>query len=884
MDGTRPEPRRVAVIGVHGVAHHDPGATANAMADMLLSLPPFDPKKIDLSCDKRPEREFEQFQSVGIHVPLQPVCLKAEEKVEPEFNKAVSWLQEGSAKFARAISEKKLGTVRGQIGRQWSVKLLQGYHGGAMGNDYITTRLEGQRKADGTEVHIYEMFWADLARPTSSLLSFLLAVFQLILHIPSLSRLAIDSRADGGGSWTTFQFLHRYGARVLQIVIPLAKVALLIVLLSAVPKVIQENSRTPVAAGLGAAIVSGFILTIMIAARQPRFRSRIPWLVVALVPGLAAIAVVIGYAGRSLGDITTTLIVEGWILGLLLVLYVLAAYDTVRGGGVQVIGWLFYFGVLATFATYTWYYGVSKANLWTAQWILFSLRSSWVVFAVLAIAAAIAGFFACLRTPAASRGKAWAAARTSYLALALPAFLFVFVTTFIWAGLFTVAEKIRGDQPFFSDVGGPHAEWLNKLKSYDLFPPTKINAWDCNEKKSVATDKPSLCSERQKACSSCTVPEAEPNYLAEVLQWSVGPGCWVTTLITLAGLIVLVWWAVPSVLTEKFPARKPYSRADTEPPRSSTNRQAEWMGSWTSRGLDSISFVTLLSWVAIFVVPLIFLRIGPLHDRALEITHKIVCVLIYVAGVATFLATVVRYSSPVLRVILDVDTYLRTHPDEGTPRAKIFERYVSLLRYIARFKAEDGRGYDGVVIVAHSLGSLISGDLLNLLNHQKNDRELSRFGFGPAAAPETGLPITLFTMGSPLRQLLNRFFPYLYDWVRESPDNGATQLGPPLREPPKELDPPGGGPLLPDPADLGVQKWVNAYRSGDYVGRSLWLNEWYRRTRGSDENGIYGGLDAIEKVKDRAETRIEFCIGAGAHTHYWDDTAPDIALELNQLF
>ena len=27
----------------------------------------------------------------------------------------------------------------------------------------------------------------------------------------------------------------------------------------------------------------------------------------------------------------------------------------------------------------------------------------------------------------------------------------------------------------------------------------------------------------------------------------------------------------------------------------------------------------------------------------------------------------------------------------------------------------------------------------------------------------------------------------------------------------------------------------------------------------------------------------EFCIGAGGHTHYWDRTAPAIALELDRL-
>jgi hypothetical protein len=874
MEGTRPEPRRVAIIGVHGVAHHDPGATANAMADLLLSLPPYDPKNADIPCAQRPEREFDQFRSVSIHVPLQPVCLEGVEKGQPEYKAAFRWLQEGSAKFARAISEKKLGKERGQIGRKWSVTLLQGYHGGATGNDYITTKLEGQRKRDCTEVHIYEMFWADLARPTSSLLSFLMALFQLILHIPSLSRLAIDSRPDGDWSWKTFQVLHRYAARMLQIVIPLAKVALLVVLLSAVPAVMQQNTSTPVAAGLGAAIVSGFILFAMRGRDWPLFQGRVPWLAVALIPGLAAIVAVFMYKSH----VKTTLVVECWIIGLLLVLYALAAYDTVRGGGVQAIGWAFYFGVLAIFAIYTRYYDVSSANLWTAQWLLVCLRFSWIVLALLAIATAIAGGVACWRTPVAFRGKARAAARTSFLALAMPAFLFVFVTAFIWAGLFSVSEKLRGDQPFFSQmVDAPQATRLKNVKTFDLFPSMEIGNWDCHKN---ATGK-MTGAERQKACPNCTAPLAEANYLRGVLAWTVGPGGWVTTLITFAGLIVLVWWAVPSVLTEKFPPRKPLSRTGTEPPRSSTNRQAVWMGSWISRGLDSISFVTILSWVAIFVVPLIFLRVGPWRRFFRETTYSIICLLIYVASVAAVLAAIVRYSSPVLRVILDVDTYLRTHPDEGTPRAKIFERYVSLLRYIARFRGPDGRGYDGVVIVAHSLGSLISGDLLNLLNHQKNDLELSRFGFGSPAPEETPLPITLFTMGSPLRQLLNRFFPYLYDWVRESPDNGNAQLGSPLREPPKELDSPSGTALLPDPADLGIQKWANAYRSGDYVGRSLWLDEWYRRTRGCDENGTYP--DPIEVVADRARTRMEFCIGAGAHTHYWDDTAPDIAQALNQF-
>ena len=49
-------PRRVAVISVHGAAHHDPGETANAIADLLLSLPSFNPKQADKPCEEQEPR------------------------------------------------------------------------------------------------------------------------------------------------------------------------------------------------------------------------------------------------------------------------------------------------------------------------------------------------------------------------------------------------------------------------------------------------------------------------------------------------------------------------------------------------------------------------------------------------------------------------------------------------------------------------------------------------------------------------------------------------------------------------------------------------------------------------------------------------------------
>ena len=71
-----------------------------------------------------------------------------------------------------------------------------------------------------------------------------------------------------------------------------------------------------------------------------------------------------------------------------------------------------------------------------------------------------------------------------------------------------------------------------------------------------------------------------------------------------------------------------------------------------------------------------------------------------------------------------------------------------------------------------------------------------------------------------------------------------------------------------------MEQWVNAYRSGDYVGRYLWRPDLcdYRWDGGRE-------LRSTSATGDR----VEFCIGAGAHTHYFDATAPEIGNEIAEL-
>jgi hypothetical protein len=140
------------------------------------------------------------------------------------------------------------------------------------------------------------------------------------------------------------------------------------------------------------------------------------------------------------------------------------------------------------------------------------------------------------------------------------------------------------------------------------------------------------------------------------------------------------------------------------------------------------------------------------------------------------------------------------------------------------------------------------------------------------------LPLTLFTMGCPLRQLYGRRFPFLYSWAAHEFDTPMSAF--------RDKDLNFGDatkPIFPgpDPERLGLLHWVNAFRSGDYVGRHLWRTdacEYLWDPYGAEVSG------AFQKIRSSdGSLRTEFCIGAGAHTHYWDVTAPMIAEEADAL-
>jgi hypothetical protein len=220
-----------------------------------------------------------------------------------------------------------------------------------------------------------------------------------------------------------------------------------------------------------------------------------------------------------------------------------------------------------------------------------------------------------------------------------------------------------------------------------------------------------------------------------------------------------------------------------------------------------------------------------------------------------------------LDVALDVDNHFREFPRTDIPRAHIFSRYAALLEHVR------AQGYERIVVVSHSQGTVISTELLRFLSSR--DQLAPTPGDLPRLRDRPLPPVSLLTLGCPLRQLYGARFPGLYAWVLAK--NGAV--------------------FGPRAADIGVQRWMNAFCSGDYVGRWLWsdagsdephLRHPMSNTLAGDTFGrtdAYTGFDPmppVEAVLDAAR-EVEVCLGLGAHTHYFERDQTTVAWMIDYL-
>jgi hypothetical protein len=804
--------KKVAVVVVHGVADQQPSESARQIANLLTDL-----------C---PHGTYTTFEEAKIRIPVEPVIVGG-----PTVNDRAPFEERNDDAILRHRGSKAVdpnpehGFMRDQ---------LRHYANGP--KIFETVRLDGMRNEDhertlpACDVHIYEAYWADLSRLGESIFVFFEELYQLLLHLPSLGRNAVDyARAENENArlWPVFSWMHRWSVRWLTlfiVVLNLTMASLVLPLL--VPRLARTGPLPPIPVPTAAApcptplppstinwlcappvvnILAHALLALaaigIVAWLLHRRRPIASWLwtLAPLLGAAAGWAVANAICGRW--GAPRLLLIEVWAISAFLIALLLTTYDGMRRGAL----WVGVILLIATGLALFWRINgalnnetaLSEAVVQVAQMVDILLQIAWRIHVPWMLATFVIGIVCAATTRKEWRKQAWNTAWTSRATLTLSTALFANLTLAVWTAVFKSVQNIvpatAAYRPLF--IEGPLPNLLHLHST-----PTTINC-----------------------------------FLKETLMVSASH---VFILISLVfGLFVIgaIWSILPSVLVE---AKPPAKQEGSEVPMTA-------LGVWLTRGLSFIPwtaeiFTVLFAyalWTALahmnkYVAP------GESSWKAISAAAALLLALIS----ARFWLPGARGA---LDIIIDVDNYLRQHPKKNTPRARIAARFASLFDFILKPDL-CGHKYDSVVIIAHSQGTVIVADLLRFLRLE-ND---------PLASALATKDVAFFTMGNPLRQLYARAFSGLYPWV--------WLPGHPTHE------------------DIGVAEWINAYYSGDYVGRFVWEDKnvpslWYRRDSGPQNI-------ARPTVHPISAEVAQMCLGEGAHTHYWDDRGgDDVAWMLDNL-
>jgi len=680
---------------------------------------------------------------------------------------------------------------------------------------YESTRISLRRRADDRPVDIYEMYWADLSRLGAGGLRALWSLYQLFFHLSTLAADMVDQVALCLNGGRAWRLLQRLHAWMAWLMKAPAALLQLAMLLMVVFGAVALVPPDLQGQLLAAAFALGSVVLAALAA--------LAWLRVTPGPGRwALLFLLLAAALASMAAALFALITDTWMhlmyfwAGALAVA-LLGWYLVERYSGVtQGVRVLGHVMVLATVVTLC-VYGLRLLPS-------ISTQGEWMITAALNV------------------GE-WLLA----------------AVLLVWAGFVTVqivALLLGGWLGRGCDRAGRaslHTARLAVIGSSGLFAILSLVLW------SVV----SFVASRAVPKDLFYLPiifrgtyRAVEIFLEDRVQTLGGfftPLVLAFTLFAAATLLVLL----PSLMEEISPSRNLDAK-------DAKDRWSQRLGSWLDGGVRVLgtTFKSLLPLGAIAggVVYLAFVlqqfTIGAGKDLVVWLAgllatfqgENLVAAGKWLAGGAVTVAALgSRFTRTFgrLRVaidaVLDIDNYFGDPPNRQPPRARIYSRYASLLAYLRE------RGYARIVIVAHSQGTVISADLLRYLQSQGRLQDVVG-----------ALPLALVSVGSPLRDLYAERFPLFYRWVgsREAAFADAA----------------------PAAAELGAREWVNACRSGDYVGRFIWTPDGDAARFAVAAVGPDGSVQAR-----RAGDRTEFCLGAGGHTHYFSNDAVALAVEIDRL-
>ena len=799
---------RIAVISVHGVGDPGEGSTAQSIVKLLSRLFRTTPNGA--------QTVYTPFASSGLTISNRPAP-------RPRKGHRARLCTFGAT--AERLGAKEFYEIDNDpirfIGSQ-----LSDYQMVDDDRTYTTFKHEGYRRdpttgQEAVKIDVYELYWADLIRISSGVLGFFTDLYQLIFHVTHLASKSVAATRKNipqghSKTWWLYEFGATTAARYLAVMVFFYNVWLLPIVL--------------VTTLLFAAKLNGTALVFM-----------------------ALLAVIAGGALYSWGSSANT----KWKTQI--------ALSVLVGIAVAVLGLESQLNHFETSVL-----GLSPASLKTLHWLSAALAST---TALAAFSALILSFIR--RFNEGNPNSAW------------PALVIGGVTWSAWLlPLFhaaTVKESALHTLVFLAVLGDVNYAALLSLEIVAL--AFGIAAW-------FQVKGTSQADEAGRVFFTSILGLALPTVLFSVttipiwtvLAWGILPSAfkglnldgaakilldtasigfgW-TALIAGVAFVLAVVLLFPSVLAEAL---------FFKPGVDASKKLARWLTS----GAVSIPVTVVVLFVAATIPALFFiLWVTTTGNATLSLSASVVMGILAGLGV-TFLVLKDEAGAwtsafgPILNKALDVDGYLRQNPKDRSPKARIFCRYASLLRYI--FSHPDN--YTKVVILAHSQGTIITADLLKYLMDSKVELDpvlLRQHG----EKREFLKPISLFTMGCPLRQLYSERFPAWYDWARS--ENVVNRPIPPMAP---TLD----DGIAPLKTLLGLSRWSNAYGAGDYIGRALW--------RGVDDPDFADlpspvsswdvGTAVNASVKPDGTTR-EFCIGPFAHTRYWDEPGDAVARELDAL-
>ncbi len=845
--------QRVAVVAVHGVADQAPGDTVRGLAALLTARPPAQVTYLGGTCD-----------CLLLQVPVLEGCVPAARDPEeaPSPMKALrqslrsdfqrtGWMDASaqgdgedrakalhyqstvrSAHAAKGATPRTPGDpLKGEpdAGIAFTDYLLFKAQRGGAGTEHVVghrirmTREDAQARTT-QQVDLHEMYWADLSRLSSALPSILTELFTILFRLSKLARDTIDQARHAADAAEAPVGIRRGWARLswLQTALDWSLAHLLSNLF------------------LQALLLGTFIVVMSVLNDDPRGEAaeRVRTLLAVGLPALGFWWLVYRHVRSAPGRgvlllaaaaaaFVLTLPAAGWVLGVIVLAALVLLCDAGlaladrRFAATRLIGRLFLAASLATMAVVL--LGVPPGrDPWT-WWTAAALRAFELMlmgtYVWWIVAAALLVPWTWYGVRQAGLGDA---ARASVATARLG--LFVSVTSFTAVGMVIWAA---GHQVLERAAG----KWGYRPWLFDLQFEVATDTWGF----------------QHRAADLVRALPAE-SFLTLRYVYSTAT-FFLVAMLLLALLAYVLVSLLPSVL------------AELQRGVGTAGNLGRWLTGGYERLEDYIALLAIASALATTYIGGVYLldllRLVPPFTAAdlkqaisgtgfasQSLLAPFVIGSVSALGALTLFGRTLSKYAPWLRApldaLLDVDNYLREFPRKAIPRARIFARYVALLEQLKR------DGASRVVIVSHSQGTVITADLLRYLTYRAMRDPDSRAGRLGQWLQD--IEVHLFTAGSPLRQLYAARFPDLYHWVRT-------------------------GPVLDQ---LGIDKWTNAFTAGDYVGRWIWEPA---SPRAVHQSAFYApGAAALDEPP-----RKDLCVGAGAHTHYFDADSALVARCVDEL-